>query len=103
MSGPVNGEVNGLEPRKSKDDILSATAHDIEEMFLDNPFNISVKSTSIADCTSFVCSPIYIVNGNGGGKFFSGELVFSDELPVNTGDICARIYQCRGVDDFEDV
>ena len=66
--------------------------HDIEEMILSNPFDVCVESASVVDCTSFVCSLIYIVNCDGGGKFLGGELVFSDKLPVNVGDIHARVY-----------
>ena len=68
------------------------TTHDVEEMSLNNSFNVRIEGASIMDCTSFVCSLAYIANGNGGGKFFGGELVFSDKFPVNAGDICTRVY-----------
>ena len=80
-----------------------ATSHDIEEMFLGYPFNVCVESASIADSTSLVCSLVDVVNGNGGGKFFSGEAMFSDKLSVDAGDVGTGIYQCGRVDDFKGV
>ena len=91
-----------MEPKESEDDIFSSAIHNVKEMFLGNPFDVSVKGASIADCTSFVCSLIYIANGNGRGEFFYGGAVFPDELPVNARDVSTRVYQCR-VDDFEGV
>ena len=78
-------------------------AHDVEEMFLSNPFNVRVESVSVLDCTSFVCSLVNIANGDGGGEFFSGELMFPDKLPVYARDICTGVYQCGGVNDFKSV
>ena len=89
-----------MEPGESKDDVLTSTAHDIEEMFLGNPFDVYVKGAGIADCTSFVRGLVHIVNCNAGSKLFGGEAVFSDKLPVNAGDVSTGVYQCRGVDDF---
>ena len=103
MLSPVNGGISGVEPGESEDDIFSSATHDIEEVFLGNPFNICVKGASIVNYTSFVCSLVHITNHNGEGEFFGGESVFSNELPVNARDICTRIYQCGGVDDFESV
>ena len=51
--------------------------------------------------TGFVCSLVYILNCNGGGKFFDRESVFPDELSVDAGDIGTRVYQCGGVNNFE--
>ena len=70
-------------------------------MLLGNPFYVDVKGTSVTDCTSLVCSLINVADSNRRGKFFSGESMFPDKLPVNTRDIRTRIYQCGGVDDFE--
>ena len=81
-----------MKPGESEDDIFLSTAHDVEEMLLSNPLDIGVEGASIVDCTSFVCSLIYIVNSDGGDKFLGGESVFPDELPVNAGDVCTRIY-----------
>ena len=103
LPGPVNGGVHGIEPGESKDDVFPSTAHDIEEVLLDYPFNVSVEGVSVTDCTSFVCGLVNIANSNRGGKFLGGELVFSDKLPVNTRDVSAGVYQCGGVNDFEGV
>ena len=81
-----------MEPGKSEDDIFLVAAHDIEEMLLGYSFNVCVEGASITDCTSFVHSLVYIADGNGGGKFFSGELVFPDKLPVDAGDVSTRVY-----------
>ena len=89
-----------MEPGKSKDDILFATAHDIEEMPLSNLFKDHIKGTNIVDCTSLVYSLVYIPNCNRETKFFHRELVFSDKIPVNTGDIGTRVNQCERVDNF---
>ena len=89
---PINSGIGNTEPGESKDDVLLSTTHDIEEMFLGNPFNVGIESASVVNCTGFVCSLVNVTNSNGGGEFLGGESVFSDELPVNAGDICARIY-----------
>ena len=80
---PVNGGVCDMEPGKSKDDILLSALHDIEEMFLSNPFNVHIESVSVVDCTSFVCSLVNIANCDGGSEFFGEKAVFPDKLPVN--------------------
>ena len=103
MLDPVNGGVGGVEPGESEDDVFLSTTHDVEEMFLNNSFNVGVESASITNCTSFVRSLVNVANGNGRGKFLSGESVFSDKLPVNARDVSTRVYQCRRVDDFEGV
>ena len=72
-------------------------------MFLSDSFDVGVEGASVTDCTGFVHGLINIANGNGGGKFFGGESVFPDELPVYAGDVGTGVYQCRGVDDFEGV
>ena len=103
LSDPVDGGVRCAEPGESEDDVFASTAHDIEEMFLGYPFDVGVEGASVADCTSFVRSLIYVTNGNGGGEFFGGEMMFPDKLPVNARDVSTGVYQCRGVDDFEGV
>ena len=100
---PVNSGVCSTEPGESKDDVFSPTIHDVEEMFLSDPFNVHVECAGVVDHTSFVCSLVDIANGNRRGEFFNGKAVFSDELPVDTRDIGTRVYQCRGVNDFEGV
>ena len=92
LSDPVNDGVGGMEPGESEDDVFSSTAHDVEEMLLSNLFNICVEGASIVNCTSFVCNLIYIVNGDGGGEFLSGELVFPDKLLVNARDISTGVH-----------
>ena len=75
----------------------------IEEMFLGDSFNVCVKGAGIADCTSFVCGLIDVVNGDGGGKSFCGAAMFPDKLPVDARDISTGVYQCGGVNNFEGV
>ena len=72
-------------------------------MLLSNPFNVGIEGAGVVNCTGLVCGLVNISNSNGGGEFFSRESMFSDELPVNARDICTRIYQCGGVNDFEGV
>ena len=103
MSGPVNNWVCSIEPRESKYNVLSATTHNIEEMFLGNLFNIHLESTSVVNGISFVRSLVYVVNSDQGGKLFHREVMFSDKLLVNVGDISTRVYQCGGVDNFQSV
>ena len=98
---PVDGGVSGTEPGESKNDVFLSTAHNIEEVSLSDPFNVHVEGAGVADCTSFVHSLVDVVNGDGGGEFFSRESVFPDKLPVNARDVSAGVYQRRGVDDFE--
>ena len=103
MFCPVDSGICGLKPGESEDDIFTAAFHDAKEMPLGYPFNVGIKGAGIADSTSFVYCLINISNGNGRGEFLGGETVFSDELPVNAGDISTGVYQCRGIDDFEGV
>ena len=72
-------------------------------MFLGNLFDIGIEGVSITNCTSFVCGLVNIANCDGGGEFLGGESVFSDKLPVDARDVGTRVYQCRGVDDFQSV
>ena len=103
MSNPIDGGVCGTEPGEAEDDVFTSTTHNVEEMFLGDPFDVGVEGASIVDCTGFVRSLIYIVNSDGGGEFLGRESMFSDELPVNAGDVGTGVYQCRGVNDFEGV
>ena len=88
----IDGGVCGLMPGESKNDVFLATTHDIEEVFLNNPFNVGIEGASVVDGASLVCSLVDVLNSDRGGKFFDGELVFSDKLPVNTGDVNTRVY-----------
>ena len=72
-------------------------------MFLGDPFDVGIEGASIVNCSSFVHSLVNVTNDDEGGEFLGGESVFSDELSVYARDVCTRIYQCRGVDDFEGV
>ena len=92
MFGPVDDGVHSSEPGESKDDILLTTAYDVEEMLLSNPFNVGIEDVSVMDCTSLVHCSVNIMNGNRGDEFFCGELIFSDELPVDAGNISTRVY-----------
>ena len=103
LPDPIDGGVCGAKPEESEDDVFASTAHDVEEMFLGDPFDVGVESASIMNCTGFVRGLVYISNGDGGGEFLGGEFVFSDKLPVNAGDVSTGVYQCGGVDDFEGV
>ena len=101
MFYPVNSRVHDSKLGKSEDNVLSAAVHDIEEMFLDNLFDVCVESVSIANCKGFICCLVHILDCDEGSKFFHKESVFSDELPFYTGYISTRVYQCGGVNDFE--
>ena len=92
MFGSVDGRIRGTKPRSSEDDIFSSTAHDVEEMFLGDPFNVSVEGASVTDHTSFVCSLVNIANHDRGGEFLGRQSMLLDELPVNVGDVHTRIY-----------
>ena len=101
LPNPVDGGVCGTEPGESKNNVFTTTAHDIEEVFLDDPFDVHVKGASEMYCTSFVCCWVNIVNSDGGDEFFCGESVFSDELLVNARDVSTRVYQCNRVNGFQ--
>ena len=92
MFGPVDGRVCDSELGESKDYVLTSTAHDIEEVFWGDPFNVHVEGASITDCTSLVCSLVYVANGNGGGKFFCRETVLPDKLSVDAGGVGTEVY-----------
>ena len=91
MSSPVDGGVCGSEPGESEDDVFTSAAHDVEEVFLGDPFNVGVEGASVADCTSLIRSLVNVANCDGGGKFLGGESVFSDKLPVDARDVGTRI------------
>ena len=103
LSDLVDGGVRSTEPGESKDDVFATTAHDVEEMFLGDPFDVGVEGASVANCTSLVSRLVHIANGDGGGEFLRMEAVFSDKLPVYAGDVSSGVNQCGGVDDFEGV
>ena len=103
LPNPVNGGVCGAKPRESEDDVLMSTTHDVEKMFLGNPFDGGIEGAGVVNGTSFIRGLVYIVNSDGGGKFLGGEVVFSDKLPVDARDVCTRVYQCGGIDNFEGV
>ena len=88
MFDPINGGVRGAEPGESEDDVFSPTTHDVEEMFLGDPFDVGVEGASIADCAGFVRRLVHVADGDRGCEFLGGELVFSDKLPVYARDIC---------------
>ena len=92
MLDPVDGRVYNMKPGESKDKILSSTAHDVEEVFLGDPFYVHVEGASVADYTSLVCGLVHIANHNGRGQFFCEETVFPDKLPVDAGDVSTRVY-----------
>ena len=100
---PVNSGICDMKSRESKDDIFMSAPHDIEKVFMSDSFYVGVEGASEANSTSFVCSLVDITNGNGGGKFFHGEVMFSDKLPVDARDVSTGVYQHRGVNDFEGV
>ena len=81
-----------MKPGESENDIFSTTAHNVEEMFLGNPFNVCIQGVDIMYSTSLVHSLVHVSNCNGGDKFLDRELVFSDELPVNARDVHIRVY-----------
>ena len=72
-------------------------------MFWGDHFDVGVQGVGVADRAGLVCGLIDISNSNGRCKFFSGETVFSDKLPVNARDISTRVNRCGGVDDFKGV
>ena len=43
LLSPVDGGVYDMEPGESEDNVFLAAAHDVEEMFLGNPFNVCVE------------------------------------------------------------
>ena len=92
LSGSVNSGVSGVKPGESKNDVFVTKAHDIEEVFLGDPFDVHIKGACIAAHTGFVHSLVYVVNCDGGGEFFCGKVVFPDKLLVNARDICTRVY-----------
>ena len=103
LLNPVDGGIRDMKPGKAEDDVFLSTVHDIEEMFLSNPFDVDIEGASIVDCTGFICSLVDIANSNEGGEFLGEESVFSDKLPVYTRDVHSGIYQCGGVNNFEGV
>ena len=52
------------------------------------------------DVTVFIMEMVGVSGSYGDGKFCGGKVMFSDEVLVYAGDVCATINQCLGVDDF---
>ena len=92
MFNPVNSRIHGAEPGKFGDGVFLSAAHDIEEMFLGDLFDVCIESASVVDCTSFVHGLVHIADSDGGGEFLGGETVFPDKLPVNARDISIRVH-----------
>ena len=92
LSHPVNGGVCDTKLGESKDDILQVTAYDVTEVFLSNPFDVCVKGINVIDSICFIYGLVHVLDNNGGSKFFSRELVFSDKLPVDARDVNTRVY-----------
>ena len=55
---------------------------------------------SVSYVSVFVIGMISIPGLYRDNKFYSGKVVFLDNVLVNARDICATINQCLGVDDF---
>ena len=73
----------------------------MEEVFLCNAFNVGKEGVGEADFPIFVGGLVDISYFNGDIKFCGGEGAFSDELPVNAGDVSTTVNQGAGVDDFQ--
>ena len=87
-----NGRVCGAEPGESQNNVFSSTFHYVEEVLLGDSFDVGIEDAGVVDCTSFVCSLVHVLDCNRGGKFFSGESMFSNELLVNVRDVSTRVY-----------
>ena len=59
----------------------------MEEMFLCNAFDVGKEGAGKVDFSIFVGGLVNISYFDGDIKFHSREGVFSDELPVNVGDV----------------
>ena len=59
----------------------------MEEVFLCNAFNIGKEGAGEADFPIFVGGLVDILYFNGDIEFHGEKEVFSDELPVNVGDV----------------
>ena len=59
---------------------------------MDDPFDVGIEGAGIAYSTCLVRGLVYISYGDRGGEFLGGESVFSDELPVDAGDVGTRVY-----------
>ena len=69
-----------------------ATGHDVEEMFLSNLFDVGIEGVGVTNYAILICGLVDAPNSNGGSKFFGGESVFPDKLPVYAGDVHAGVY-----------
>ena len=47
LSALIDDGVCGMEPGESKDNVFSATAHDVEKMFLGDLFNVGVQGAGM--------------------------------------------------------
>ena len=72
-----------MKPRKSKNNVLSATRHDVEEVFLCNTFYVGKEGAGEADFPIFVQHLVNVSYFDGDIKFHGEEGVFSDKLPVD--------------------
>ena len=72
-------------------------------MFLCNILNVGKKGAGEADFPVLVGGLVNVLYFDGDIKFCSGKGVFSDKLPVNTGDVSTTVDQGASVNDFQHV
>ena len=103
MARPVNCGVGGLKPGQPKDNIFSATRHDMEEIFLCNAFYVGKEDASEVDFPIFVGGLVNVLYFDRDIEFHGGKKVFSDKLPIDARDVCATVDQGASVDNFQHV
>ena len=75
----------------------------MEGYFLDKSLDVDKQITSVSDVTTLVIGVVSISGLYRDGKFLSREVVFLNEVSINTGNVCATVDQRLDSDDFHGV
>jgi hypothetical protein len=65
----------------------------MEGDFLIYPSDVDEEGGGKEDIAFSVGGLINVADSDGYGKTFSGEVIFSDEGPVDAGDFCTAVYE----------
>ena len=75
----------------------------MEGYFLGKSLDVDEQITSVSDVSTLVIGVVSISGSYRDGEFLSREVVFLNEVSINTGNVCAAVDQCSDSDDFHGV
>ena len=75
----------------------------MEGYFLGESLDVNKQFARISDVSTLVIGVVGISGSYRNGEFLSREVVFLNEVLIDTGDVCAAVDQHSGSDDFHGV